>query len=53
MLYAEHESYRFLSISLSGNVRKNPMTASESSAGGGGGEMSLRSLATDKVPGTD
>lgn len=36
MLYAEHESYRFLSISLSANVRENPMTASESSAEGGG-----------------
>lgn len=34
MLYAEYESYHFLSISLSAYVRKNPMTASESSAEG-------------------
>lgn len=35
MLYAEYESYHFLSISLSAYVRKNPMTARESSAGWG------------------
>lgn len=34
MLYAEYESYHFLSISLSAYVRENPMTASESSAEG-------------------
>lgn len=51
MLYAEYESYLFLSISLSASVREDPMTASESSAEGG--EMSLCSLDTDKVPGTD
>lgn len=34
MLYAEYESYHFLSIPLSAYVRKNPMTASQSSAEG-------------------
>lgn len=44
MLYAEYESYHFLSISRSAYVRKNPMTASESSAEGED-EMLLCSLA--------
>lgn len=45
MLYAEYESYHFLSISFSAYVRKNPMTASESSAEGKD-EMPLYSPAT-------
>lgn len=44
MLYAEYDSYHFLSISLSAYVRKNPMTESESSAEGED-EMPLRSPA--------
>lgn len=34
MLYAEYESYHFLSVSLSAYARENPMAASESSAEG-------------------